>query len=246
MGITARLLAIALSALLLSAAESAHGFNPRKDRETHLLSRSMFGGFPNGPSRNPKFSKDGQGAKLAAFESDASDIVPNDVNRHTDVFVVRRGGHFTTKKGEPWQPAGRAQLVSVGMNGRPADGSSHLPDLDGSALRRDPHCVAFVSTASNLVPHDTNGKADAFVRDLRSGETMRVSGAADGAQSNGTTFDVQMDGQCSRVAFTSDASNLYLARTDVNGNPFRRSLVTAAPPRATKQIYVHFLGAERD
>ena len=36
----------------------------------------------------------------------------------TDVFLVRRGGHFTDRRrGEPWQPAGPAQLVSVGMGG---------------------------------------------------------------------------------------------------------------------------------
>jgi hypothetical protein len=68
-----------------------------------------------------------------------------------------------------------------------------------------------------------------------------VSEASNGAQSNGTSFDVQLDGQCSRVAFTSDASNLYLRRSDVNGNRFRRSLVTAAPSRGTKQVYVHLL-----
>src|SRR3954468_12405924 len=147
-----------LSLILLTAVPAAQAFDPTKDRETHLLSRSMSGGFPNGPSRNPKFSKDGQGTKLAAFESDASDLGPGDTNGHTDVFVVRRGGHFTTNKGEPWQPAGRAQLVSVGLKGKPANGSSYLPDLDGSALDRRAHCVAFVSEASNLVPHDTNGK----------------------------------------------------------------------------------------
>src|SRR3954471_17360865 len=215
--------------LLLVGVPAAHAFDPTKDRETHLLSRSMTGGFPNGPSRNAKFSKDGQGARLAAFESDASDLVPGDTNGRTDVFVVRRGGRFTTSGGEPWQPAGRAQLVSVGLEGKPANGSSYLPDLDGSALDRWPHCVAFVSKASNLVPHDTNGKADAFVRDLRRGVTRRVSESSGGAQSNGTSFDVQMDGQCSRVAFTSSASNLYLRRSDVRGNPFRRSLVTAEP-----------------
>jgi hypothetical protein len=230
--------------LLLVAAQPAHGFDPTKDRETHLLSRSMIGGFPNGPSRNAKFSKDGQGTRLAAFESDASDLVPGDSNGRTDVFVVRRGGDFTTNKGEPWQPAGPAQLVSVGLRRQPANGSSYMPDLDGSALDRRPHCVAFVSRASNLVPGDTNGKADAFVRDLRSGETRRVSEASSGAQSNGTTFDVQMDGECSRVAFTSDASNLYLARSDVNGNPFRRSLVTAAPRTGSKQVYVHLLNGK--
>src|SRR3954471_2927743 len=94
----------ALALFLLLAAHAALAFDPTKDRETHLLSRSMIGGFPNGPSRNPKFSKDGQGTRLAAFESDASDLVAGDTNGKTDVFIVRRGGRITTNKGEPWQP----------------------------------------------------------------------------------------------------------------------------------------------
>src|SRR3954465_7084034 len=158
-----------LSLILLTAVPAAQAFDPTKDRETHLLSRSMIGGFPNGPSRNPKFSKDGQGTRLAAFESDASDLVAGDTNGKTDVFIVRRGGRFTTNKGEPWQPAGGAELVSVGRDGGPANGPSPKPDPHRRALDRLPHCVAFTSDASNLVPGDTNGKADAFVRDLRSG-----------------------------------------------------------------------------
>src|SRR5829696_864189 len=161
--------------LLLALAPAAHAFDPTKDRETHLLSRSIAGGFPNGPSRNGAFSQDGQGASLIAYESDASDVVTGDANGATDVFVVRRGGHFTTTGGEPWQPGGGAQLVSVGLKGAPANGRSYKPDLDGDPLHRSPHCVAFVSEASNLVPGDTNGKADAFVRDLRTGVTTRVS-----------------------------------------------------------------------
>jgi len=232
--------------LLLALAPAAHAFDPTKDRETHLLSRSVSGGFPNGPSRNGAFSQDGQGTALAAFESDASDIVFGDSNGQTDVFVVRRGGHFTTDQGEPWQPTGLPQLVSVGMGGQPANGSSSQPDLDGSALHRAPHCVAFVSQASNLVAGDTNGKADAFVRDLRAGRTTRVSVGPRGRQSNGTTFDVQIDGACSRAAFTSDATNLHTPRSAGKRNRWLKPVATAAPKRGTRQVYVRFLNSVGD
>jgi hypothetical protein len=231
---------------LLAAAPAAHAFDPTKDRETHLLSRSITGGFPNGPSRNGVFSQDGQGATLAAFESDASDIVPGDSNGTTDVFLVRRGGHFTTDKGEPWQPNGLAQVVSVGIGGAPANGPSYKADLDGSSISRAPHCVAFVSAASNLVGGDTNGKPDAFVRDLRSGRTTRVSVGTGGRQSNGTTYDVQIDGGCSRVAFTSDATNLHVTKSAAKRNKWLRPVATKAPRRGTKQVYVHFLNGTRD
>ena len=238
--------ALAGLTLLLVAAPAAQSFDPTKDRETHLLSRSYAGGFPNGPSRNGAFSQDGQGTSLAAFESDASDLVVGDSNGLTDVFLIRRGGHFTEKRGEPWQPAGTAQLVSVGFDGSPANGRSFKPDIDGSAKHRRPHCVAFISDASNLVPGDTNGKADAFVRDVRTGRTTRVSVGNRGAQSNGTTHDVQIDGACSRVAFTSDATNLHLTTRVAGGNRSRRALVTRAPVAGTKQVYVRTLDGARD
>src|SRR3954451_2293770 len=236
---------VAAAATLLAALPAAaHAFDPTKDRETHLLSRSISGGFPNGPSRNAVFAQNGQGASFAAFESDASDIVANDVNGFTDVFVVRRGGSFTQNRGEPWQPAGGAQLVSQGMGGQPANGPSYDPHADGDAKHRSPHCVAFVSQASNLVPNDTNGKADAFVKNRRSGAITRVSVGNRGVQSDGDTFDVNIDGSCTRVAFTSNASNLYLPKAGTK--KYQRPLATAAPAPGTKQVYVRFLTGSKD
>src|SRR3954447_21950756 len=200
--------ALAAGALAAAVPVSANAFDPTKDRETHLLSRSIDGGFPTGRSREPVFAQNGQGASFIAFESDASDIVSYDPNGFTDVFVLRRGGRYTDTRGEPWQPAGAPRIASQGMGGAPANGRSWGADLDADAKHRRPHCVAFVSEATNLVPGDTNGKADAFVRDLRTGKTRRVSVAGKRRQSNGTTYDVKIDGGCSRVAFTSDASNL--------------------------------------
>jgi hypothetical protein len=235
--------ALAASAALLAVLPAgAHAFDPTKDRETHLVSRSVTGGFPNGPSRNAVFAQDGQGASFLAFESDASDIVGNDPNGFTDIFVLRRGGSFTENRGEPWQPAGPATLVSTGMGGQPANGPSYDPQADGDAKHRSPHCIAFVSEASNLVPNDTNGKADAFVKDLRSGAITRVSVGNGGVQSDGDTFDVAIDGSCTRVAFTSNATNLYLAK----GNGASKFLKTQAPPVGTKQVYVRLLTGTKD
>ncbi|MEA2458143.1 MAG: TolB protein, partial [Thermoleophilaceae bacterium] len=120
------------------------------------------------------------------------------------------------------------------------------PDIDGDAKHRAPHCIAFVSDASNLVPGDTNGKADAFVKDLRSGAIKRVSVGTGGVQSDGATYDVKIDGGCTRVAFTSDASNLYLSKQAAGRSKFRRPLRTAAPAAGTKQVYVRFLTGSRD
>jgi hypothetical protein len=233
---------LAAAALFAALPAAAHAFDPTTDRETHLLSRALDGGFPDGPSRNAVFAQNGQGASFVAYESDASNIAPNDVNGFTDVFVVRRGGSFTQKNGEPWQPAGPAQIVSTGMYGQPANGPSYDPQVDGDAKHRAPHCVAFVSQASNLVPNDTNGKADAFVKDLRTGAIRRVSVGNRGVQADGDTFDVAIDGSCTRVAFTSNATNLYLKA----GKGAKKFLKTKAPAFGTKQVYVRLLTGTRD
>ena len=234
--------ALAATTLFAALPATANAFDPTKDRETHLLSRALDGGFPNGPSRNAVFAQNGQGASFVAFESDASNIAANDTNGVTDVFVLRRGGSFTQKNGEPWQPGGPAQLVSTGLGGAPANGPSYDPQADGDAKHRSPHCVAFVSQASNLVPNDTNGKADAFVKDLRSGVITRVSVGTGGVQSDGDTFDVAIDGSCTRVAFTSNATDLYLAK----GKGPKKFLRTQAPAPGTKQVYVRLLTGSRD
>jgi len=74
--------------------------------------------------------------------------------------VVRRAEPYGDN-GTPWQ-AGATVVASRGLGGQPANGPSTRPSLDGTS-RVAPHCVAFVSAASNLVRGDTNGKPDAFV-----------------------------------------------------------------------------------
>lgn len=229
----AALAAAALSSLALGAAVPVAA-DAAGTRTTFLLSRSADGGFPNGPSRNPAVSHDQRIARLMAFESDASNIVPGDTNGQTDVFVVNRAGPWG-QDGTEWN-IGSTQLVSVGMNGEPANGPSTLPSLDGDA-NHQPHCVAFISAASNLVPGDTNGVPDAFVRDLRTNTTTRVSVGPNGEQANGPTTEVSIDGACERVAFTSQATNLALTGKARKGWGSART----AQGNGLKQVYVHVL-----
>ena len=206
------------------------------DATTYLLSKSLSGGIPNGISRNPAISQDQRVAKIAAFESDATDLVAGDTNGFTDVFFIRRAQPYGND-GTPWQ-GGATELGSTGLGGQPANGRSYDPALDGDSKNLDPHCLAFVSDASNLVPNDTNGVADAFVRNLDTGTITRVSVSSSGAQANGPTLDVSLSGDCARVAFTSTATNLALSRTT---QPNLKPLVTGAPVNGTKQVYVRVL-----
>jgi hypothetical protein len=205
-----------------------------------LMSRSVNGGIPNGPSHDGVISQDRQLASLVAFDSDASNIVRGDSNGLTDVFLVRRKKPYGLN-GPPWR-RGKTVLASRGMGGAPANGRSYGPDLDGEQLHT-PRCLAFVSEASNLVPGDTNGVADAFILFLRSGKIRRVSVGSGGQQANGATYEVRVDGHCDRIAFVSDATNLAL--TGARKLSWR-SAVTGAPPAGVKQVYVRMLDERTD
>lgn len=205
-------------------------------RTTFLLSVAADGGFPDGPSRNATVSHDQRIARFMAFESDATNIVGGDTNGRTDVFLAPRAQPFG-RNGTPWKSAG-IQLISKGLGGAPANGASYRPELDGDS-RHTPHCVAFVSDASNLVKGDTNGRADGFVYDIRSRRITRVSVDSRGRQANGATYEISIDGACERVAFTSDARNLALTKSPKAA--WSRARSTAARP-GTRQVYVRVLG----
>jgi uncharacterized repeat protein (TIGR01451 family) len=106
--------------------------------------------------------------------------------------------------------------ISVAPDGAIGNDSSvsgdHLGDYGD--MTPDGRFVVFASAASNLVPGDTNGVGDVFVRDRRRGLTERVSVGPRGVQGNGdsnffgisTAPAISDDGRY--VAFKSDASNL--------------------------------------
>jgi Tol biopolymer transport system component len=87
-----------------------------------------------------------QTGRFAAFGSYAANLVTGDTNKATDVFVRDLKLRRTVR-------------VSVGPAGAQANGNSFVMGISG-----DGSVVLFVSSANNLVPGDTNGQRDAFVR----------------------------------------------------------------------------------
>ena len=177
---------------LLAPAPALAATAKESKRTTFLLTRALDGGFANGPSGNPTVSHDQRYARWMAFDSDASNLVEGDTNGLTDVFAARRAAPYG-RNGTPWTP-GPLQNVTAGANGR-----SWGPSMDGDS-HHVPHCVAFVSEASNLVAGDDNGVADAFVRDLETGAVRRVS--------DGRTSEVSIDGACERVAYVMETRGI--------------------------------------
>ncbi|HEX4643079.1 MAG TPA: hypothetical protein VH161_06415 [Candidatus Acidoferrales bacterium] len=101
-------------------------------------------------------------------------------------------------------------LTSIGLNNNPSDGDSISPSISA-----DGRYVTFLSTARNLVDSDTNGVADAFVRDTCAGApsgcvatTHRVSVTTNGVQANAASTSATISGTGRYVTFASAATNL--------------------------------------
>jgi Tol biopolymer transport system component len=136
------------------------------------------------------------------FQSDANNLVTNDTNSHTDVFVRDL-------------QTGSTVLVSVNNAGT----SSGNGRSTGAVISSDGRFVAFSSSANDLVPNDTNGTFDVFVRDLQLGTTTLVSlndtgtASANGSSQISTSQAISDDGRF--VVFTSRATDI-LSITDAN------------------------------
>ena len=181
-------------------------------RRTALVSVNAAGNrSANGDSSLASVSADG---RWVAFESKADDLVANDQNRSSDVFVRDLANSATT-------------LVSVDATGT----GSGLGASSNPFLTPDGRFVVFESLAVNLASsnplNDTNAATDVFVRDLQTGTTTLVSRhrtlpmAANGASSSPV---LTPDGRF--VAFFSTAANLVpgLDGAAFPGNVFVRDL----------------------
>jgi Tol biopolymer transport system component len=179
---------------------------------TTRVSVSSTGGQPNNGSYAPSISADG---RFVAFESDASNLVDDDTNNLSDVFVR------DTERNE-------TKRVSVTNAGAQANGASFAPSISA-----DGRYVAFQSSASNLVAGDTNNARDIFVRDLIDNTTIRVSLGAAGAQANGFSFRPSISGDGLFVAFQSLATNLVPSDTNSREDIFVRNILGGTTTRVS-------------
>jgi len=109
------------------------------------------------------------------------------------------------------------ERVSVDSFGAQSDGLSQWAFVSG-----DGGHVAFMSEASNLVPGDTNGARDVFVRDRLTGVTSRVSVSSSGTQAIGHSglngMSISASGRY--VTFTSTAMNLVTGDRNLSNDVF--------------------------
>lgn len=101
-------------------------------------------------------------------------------------------------------------------------------DSSGPSVSVGGRFVAFRSAATNLVPNDTNGVFDAFVRDRDTGTTVRVSVALGGSEVAGATLGADISDTGRYVALdtfgvmvpgdTIGSRDIYVRDRDLDGD----------------------------
>lgn len=163
---------------------------------TERVSVGAGGAQANHGSNLPEISGDG---RFVAFFSVAGNLVANDTNGVSDVFVRDR-------------LQGVTELISRAAGGVAADGPSTL-QLGMSADGRQ---VAFSSDARNLVAGGTTHRG-VFVRDRAAGVTTLINVTPTGHEGDGGSDLISISADGRFVLFRSDASDLVESPPDTNG-----------------------------
>ena len=198
--------------------------------QTELVSVNSSGEQANQESQSASISSDG---RYVVFSSYATNLTPGIDNGWPNVFVHDR-------------QTGLTEWVSVGLNGAQPNGSC-LEGAGPRTISADGRYVTFWSDASNLVPGDTNGVGEVFVRDLQMKKTTRVSVRSDGKQANGPSGAPALSADGRFVLFQSDATNLAPGDTNGVGDIFVRDLQTGQTERVNVDSVIagSTFGAER-
>jgi Tol biopolymer transport system component len=182
-----------------------------RDRVTGTTVRASVnngGAQANGNCANPSISADG---RFVAFDSLGTNLIGPlafDQNGFRDVFVRDLVGTHTSR---------------VSLNsGATQEGNGQSSD---PSISSDGRYVAFGSSATNLVPGDTNGDSDVFVYDRSTSTAERVSLAWNGAQGNDGSQGPSISGDGRFVAFWSHADNVDPSDSNDEPDVFLRDRV---------------------
>ncbi len=169
---------------------------------TMRVSNGLDGGESNAYSSTPSISDDG---KYVVFTSNATNLVANDTNETSDVFL--HDTHISTT---------RRILAAINNSN-----SHYWPIISGNG-----RYIIFVSSATNLVANDTNEKADIFLHDTENNTTTRVSVSSNGVESNGFSDMPSIDDDGGYIVFSSNATNLVEIKNDNKMDVFHTKLST--------------------
>src|SRR3954452_12105446 len=118
------------------------------------------------------------------------------------------------------------ELVSLTSDGKPVDGGGGWMSADG-------RFVVFMSDTDNIVPGDTNGWDDVFVRNRLRGTTERVSVSSSGVGGDGASFIAAISTDGRFVVFGSYSTNLVPGDTKHQADVFVRDLQRGTTERVS-------------
>ena len=202
----------------------------QKSGQTTRISVASDGTQGNGGSYRPSISADG---RYVTFHSEASNLVSGDTNERIDVFIHDR-------------QTGQTIRVSIASDGTQGNGDSYTPSIS-----TDGQYVMFSSSASNLVPGDTNGTYDVFVHDRGSGPgpTYSISGHVRDSSGNpifgvvvsaGAAGSATTDGN-GAYTITGLAAGTYTLTPSKSGYTFTPATRTVSvPPDATGKDFTGY------
>jgi Tol biopolymer transport system component len=161
---------------------------------TEIVSRHDFGHVAFNGGGAPAVNRDGTRVAFDAFGA----LVPEDRNTARDVYL-----------------RDLAQARTFLISQTPA-GFSGCCVSSAPAISADGGLVVFESVSFDLVPPDTNGRQDVFLRDLVAGTTELLSLGPGAQQGNGLSQQAAISGDGRWVAYQSEATNLT-GEPDTNG-----------------------------
>ncbi|MFO1075566.1 MAG: hypothetical protein U1E17_23270 [Geminicoccaceae bacterium] len=231
-----------------------------RDRQTGRNECAIrpLGPTPLSRSVSVALSADG---RFVAFDSTAANLVPDDHNRSTDVFVRDRQRGITERVSVDTASAehrGESRNVSISADGRMVafastaqltaqestqrnvfvrdrqagttvrvsqDSAGNAADRDSGApaISPDGRFVAFDSQAGNLLPRATDHRWNIFLRDLQTGAIQRMSVGAGGLPTGGPSTKPVVASGGAAVAFTSNGPNLVPGDSNGVGDAFLRT-----------------------
>jgi Tol biopolymer transport system component len=170
-----------------------------------LVSVGVGGTDADGGSGEPAMSADG---RYVAFSSDATNLVTDDGNDATDIFVRDL-------------VINKTERISLAAGGVEVSDNSSTPTISD-----DGRYVAFISDSDDLSSLDNNLSSDAYVSD-RSTKTVKLASIAGGVQPDFGISEAALSGDGKHLVFTSDSD--FLAGDENNSDDvFLKNLSTGS------------------
>lgn len=177
--------------------------------QTQRISVNNAGVEGNGDSAQPVISANG---RFIAFSSKATNFVEGTAGSVANIFI------YDTQ----------TQQIR-GINPLDSNGDSLNPSIS-----IDGHWIAFESSASNLVPNDTNDASDIFVFDTQNNQLTLVSINDAGVEGTGNSLHPVLSENGNVVVFESQASNLVADDSNASSDIFLYDLTTHSIQRVSQ------------